>query len=151
MIRILFICHGNICRSTAAHMILQKMVLEAGCGDEFLIDSAATSTEEIGNPVYPPMKKALQSMNIQILSHRARQVRRSEYGDWDYIIGMDHANMRNLNRIFGGDPDHKLSMLMSWAGEDGQEVDDPWYTGLHLEVARQIERGCRELLAQFKC
>ena len=71
--------------------------------------------------------------------------------DLGEIIGMDHANMRNLNRIFGGDPDHKLSMLMSWAGEDGQEVDDPWYTGLHLEVARQIERGCRELLAQLKC
>ena len=149
MIRILFICHGNICRSTAAHMILQNMVNEAGLTDLFFIDSAATSTEEIGNPVYPPMKRALQSMNIPILSHRARQVRRSEYNDWDYIIGMDHANMQNLNRIFGGDPEHKLSMLMAWAGQDGQEVDDPWYTGLHQEVARQIELGCREMLAQL--
>ena len=146
MIRILFICHGNICRSAAAHMILQKMVLDAGLSDMFYIDSAATSTEEIGSTVYPPMKRVLQSMNIPILGHRARQVKSREYVDWDYIIGMDNANMRNLNRIFGGDSDHRLSMLMSWTGEDGREVEDPWYTGRHDAVAKQIERGCRAIL-----
>ena len=133
-----------------AEFVMKDMVQKAGLADRFYIASAATSNEEIwgsrGNPVYPPMKRVLQSMNIPILDHRARQVKSREYADWDYIIGMDNANMRNLNRIFGGDPDHRLSMIMSWTGEDGREVEDPWYTGRHDAVARQIERGCRAIL-----
>ena len=149
MIRILFICHGNICRSTAAQMIFQDMVDRAGLSDRFLIDSAGTSAEETGNPVYPPMKRALTAMHVPILCHRARQVQRSEYDSWDYIIGMDRENMWNLDRIFRGDPERKVSMLMAWTGQDGAEVDDPWYTGCHAEAARQIEEGCSALLEQI--
>ena len=129
-----------------AEYVMKSLVEEAGFSDDRYIESAATSTEEIGSTVYPPMKRVLQSMNIPILGHRARQVKSREYADWDYIIGMDNANMRNLNRIFDGDPDHRLSMLMSWTGEDGREVEDPWYTGRHDAVAKQIERGCRAIL-----
>ena len=149
MIKVLFVCHGNICRSTAAQMILQQIVEEAGLQDRFVIDSAATSREEIGNSVYPPMKRALEGMGVPILRHQARQVKASEYGDWDYIVGMDDENMWNLNRIFRGDPEGKCSMLMSWCGEEGREVDDPWYTGRHAETAGQIARGCRAMFDQL--
>ena len=149
MIKILFVCHGNICRSASAQMVMRQILREQGLDGGIMADSAATSREEIRNDVYPPMKRALEAIGVPILHHRARQAKAAEYDDWDYIIGMDDENMWNLNRIFGGDPEKKCSMLMSWAGEDGREVDDPWYTGRHAEAARQIERGCRAMLEQL--
>ena len=146
MIRILFICHGNICRSAAAEMVLQKIVKEQGMENLFRIESAATSREEIGNDIYPPMKSALQRRSYPCLAHAARQTVRNDYSRWDYLIGMDHENIRNMRRIYDGDPDGKISMLMDWAGEPGREIDDPWYTRDFSGTLTQIEKGCEGLL-----
>ena len=145
MIRILFICHGNICRSAAAEMVLRKMARDHGMEADFQISSAATSREEIGNDIYPPMKKALHAEGIPCHPHAARQVTREEYAQWDYIIGMDDENMWNLRRLYGNDPEGKLSLLMDWAGQPGQEIDDPWYTRDFRGALRQIEKGCQGL------
>ena len=145
MTKILFICHGNICRSPAAEMVLKQMAREAGRHD-LLISSAAATREEIGNDVYPPMKKALAAAGYECEPHAARQTIRTDYGQWDYIIGMDEENMRDMKRIYGGDPDGKLSLLLSWAGMPGQEIDDPWYTRDFTGVLRQIEDGCEGLM-----
>ena len=144
-IKVLFICHGNICRSAAAEMVLKQMAREAGRRD-LRIASAAATREEIGNDVYPPMKKALQAAGYACEPHAARQTTRSDYEQWDYIIGMDDENMWDMKRIYDGDPDGKLSMLLSWAGQPGREIDDPWYTRDFSGVLRQIEEGCRGLL-----
>ena len=144
-IKILFIYHGNICRSAAAEMVMKQIAREAGRKD-LLVASAAATREEIGNDVYPPMKKALLAAGYACEPHAARQTTRAEYGQWDYIIGMDDENMWDMKRIYGGDPDGKLSLLLSWAGQPGQEIDDPWYTRDFTGVLRQIEEGCRGLL-----
>ena len=145
MIRILFICHGNICRSTAAEMVLKQMAWEAGRRD-LQISSAAATREEIGNDIYPPMKKALAAAGYVCEPHTVRQTTRADYGQWDYIIGMDDENMWDMKRIYGGDPDGKLSLLLSWAGLPGRKIDDPWYTRDFSGVLRQIEEGCRGIL-----
>ena len=145
MTKILFICHGNICRSAAAEMVLKQMAREAGRRD-LRIASAAATREETGNDVYPPMKKALQAAGYTCEPQAARQTTRSDYEQWDYIIGMDDENMWDMKRIYDGDPDGKLSMLLSWAGQPGREIDDPWYTRDFSGVLRQIEEGCRGLL-----
>ena len=144
--RILFICHGNICRSAAAEMVMRKLAEDSGRGRDFLIDSAATSREEIGNDVYPPMKKALAAAGYVCYPHAARQTTRADYGKYDYIIGMDDENLWYMRSIYGGDPDGKISMLMDWAGEPGKEIDDPWYTRDFAGALRRIEDGCRGLL-----
>ena len=149
MIRVLFVCHGNICRSAAAEMVMRKLVRDRKMEDRFEIASAATSREEIGNDVYPPMKRALQAAGIPSLPHAARQVGRDEYGRWDHIIGMDDENMWNLARLFGDDPEKKLSMMMDWAGQPGREIDDPWYTRDFQGSLRQIIMGCEGLLASL--
>ena len=145
MIKILFICHGNICRSAAAEMVLKQMAREAGRKD-LQIASAAATREEIGNDIYPPMKKALVNAGYTCARHAARQTTRADYLQWDYIIGMDDENMWDMKHIYGGDPDRKLSMLLDWAGTPGREIDDPWYTRDFTGVLRQIEDGCRGLL-----
>ena len=145
MIRILFICHGNICRSVAAEMVLKQMARERR-RDDLTIASAATTREEIGNDIYPPMKKALLAAGYLCEPHAARQTTRGDYGQWDYIIGMDDENMWDMKRIYGGDPDGKLSMLLDWAGTPGREIDDPWYTRDFAGVLKQIEEGCRGLI-----
>ena len=147
--RILFICHGNICRSAAAEMVLKQMAREAGRKD-LQIASAAATREEIGNDVYPPMKKALLAAGYTCEHHAARQTTRADYGEWDYIIGMDDENMWDMRHIYGGDPDRKLSMLLDWAGTPGREIDDPWYTRDFTGVLRQIEDGCRGLLTALR-
>ena len=149
MIRILFICHGNICRSAAAEMVLTELARKRGMAEQFQIASAATSREEIGNDVYPPMKKALSAAGIPCLPHAARQVTRSEYSQWDYIIGMDDENMWNLRRLFENDPERKLSMLLDWAGMPGREIDDPWYTRDFTGVLKQIQQGCEGLMKEI--
>ena len=146
MIKILFICHGNICRSAAAEMVLRKMAKELGKEDLFRIESAATSREEIGNDIYPPMKAALQRRGYPCHAHAARQTVRSDYGRWDYLIGMDDENIRNMRRIYGADPEGKISMMMDWAGKPGEEIDDPWYTRDFAGSLAQIEEGCSGLM-----
>ena len=149
MTKILFICHGNICRSAAAEVVLKQMAREAGRRD-LQIASAAATREEIGNDIYPPMKKALAGAGYDCPRHAARQTVRADYGQWDYIIGMDDENMWDMKSIYGGDPDGKLSMLMDWAGQPGREIDDPWYTRDFTGALRQIEEGCRGLLERTK-
>ncbi|MBQ9211198.1 MAG: low molecular weight phosphotyrosine protein phosphatase [Clostridia bacterium] len=150
MIRILFVCHGNICRSAAAEMIMRQKLEERPEGERFRIASAAATREEIGNDIYPPMKKALQAAGYVCHPHAARQTTRADYNAWDYIIGMDSENMMDMRRIYGGDPEGKLSLMMDWAGEAGQEIDDPWYTRDFRGTIHQIEEGCEGLLAWLR-
>ena len=142
MIKVLYVCHGNICRSAAAEMVMRKMVEDRGIENRFQIESAATSRAEIGNDVYPPMKKALGAAGYPCRPHAARQVTRGEYDRWDYIIGMDDENMWNLRRLFPEDHGEKISLLMKWAGKPEEEIDDPWYTRDFSGALRQIEAGC---------
>ena len=148
MIKILFVCHGNICRSAAAEVVLKQMAAEAGRTD-LAIASAAATREEIGNDIYPPMKKALVHAGYECARHAARQTVRADYAQWDYIIGMDDENMWDMKHIYGGDPDGKLSMLMDWAGKPGREIDDPWYTRDFAGALKQIEEGCAGLLRKI--
>ena len=144
MIKILFICHGNICRSVAAEMVMKQIIREKGLRG-WQIASAATTREEIGNDIYPPMKRALLAAGYACEPHAARQTTRADYGQWDRIIGMDDENMWDMKRIYGGDPEGKLSLLTDWAGTPGREIDDPWYTRDFSGALKQIEAGCRGL------
>lgn len=148
MIGILFVCHGNICRSPMAELILKDMVQKRGIADRFMIDSAATSDEEIlmgcGNPVYPPARAELKRHGIDCGNKRARQIRREEKDTWDLILYMDRENGHALRRLFGGLPEH-VKPLMSFTGSD-REVADPWYTGRFDETWRDLEEGCGALL-----
>lgn len=145
MIKVLFICHGNICRSAAAEMVMKQMAWEQGRKD-LQIASAAATREEIGNDIYPPMKKALIAAGYQCERHAARQTTRADYSQWDYIVGMDDENMWDMRHIYGGDPEGKLSMLLDWAGKPGREIDDPWYTRDFSGVLKQIEEGVRGMM-----
>ena len=145
MIRILFVCHGNICRSPMAAYVMKDLVRKAGLADRFEIASAATSYEEIGNPVYPPARRELQRHGIGCAGHAARHLERTDYDRYDWLVGMEAVNLRNMRRICGGDPDAKMALLLSFAGSDA-EIDDPWYTGRFEEVYCQIETGCRAML-----
>lgn len=146
MIKILFICHGNICRSPMAAYVMRNMAQQAGVGDNFVIDSAATSREELGNPVYPPAKRKLAEHGISCEGHAARQMQSSDYEQYDLLIGMDQANIRNMQRICKGDPDEKMHLLMDYAERSGREVADPWYTRDFETTWRDVEEGCRGLL-----
>lgn len=145
MTKILFICHGNICRIPMAEFVMKDLVEKAGLGAQFTIASAATSTEEIGNPVYPPARQMLAQHGISCAGKTARQVRRGEYADWDLFIGMDFANLRNMERIFGGDPERKIHALLDYTARPG-EVADPWYTGDFEATWRDVLAGCTGLL-----
>jgi len=145
MTRILFVCLGNICRSPMAEYVMKKLVKDAGREGEFEIASAATSAEELGNPVYPPARRELAKHGISCQGHAARQMNRADYDYYDYLVGMEPRNIRNMTRIAGGDPDGKIHLLMSFAGSD-EAIDDPWYTGRFEEVYEQISRGCKGLL-----
>ncbi len=149
-IKILFVCHGNICRSVSAQYILRKLVEREGIAEHFLIDSAATSTEEIGNVIYPPMRTALERKNIPIGNHRARQLKRSDYENFDLIIGMDEENLYYMKKMLEQDPEHKLHYLMEYTDRPDEIIDDPWYTRRFDACAGQIEEGCRGLLSYFR-
>ncbi len=141
MIRVLFVCHGNICRSPMAEFICKNKVRERGLEKYIYIESAATSYEEIGNPVYPPARKKLTEKGITDFTHkRARHMEKSDYKAFDYIIGMDNMNIRNMMRILGNDPDDKVYMMMEFTGR-AEEVDDPWYTGDFEGVYRQLDEA----------
>lgn len=148
MQRVLFICHGNICRSTMAESVFTELVRRAGRAGEFVIDSAATSTEEIGNPPHHGTIAKLREVGIPVVAHRARQVRRAEYGDWDHIVYMDDENACGLHRIFGKDPDGKISRLLDWTDRPG-DVADPWYTGNFDATYRDVLAGCTAMLEQL--
>lgn len=145
MIKVLFVCHGNICRSPMAEFVFKDMVKQRGKEKEFLIESAATSTEEIGNRVYPPARRKLAEHGISCEGKTARQMRASDYRRFDLLIGMDRANLRNMQRICGGDPDGKIHLLLDYTDRPG-DVADPWYTGDFDATWRDVEEGCRGLL-----
>ena len=149
MINILFVCHGNICRSPMAEFILKDLVQKAGLSDRFRIESAATSTEEIGNPVYPPARRKLAEHGIDCAGHRARQLRREDYDRWDLLLGMDDANIRNMQRICGGDPEGKILRLMDLTHRPGP-VADPWYTGDFERTWQDVSLGCEALLERLR-
>ncbi|MFR8052577.1 MAG: low molecular weight protein-tyrosine-phosphatase [Negativibacillus massiliensis] len=149
MIKVLFICHGNICRSPMGEFILKKMVKEKGLADKFEIASAATSTEEIGNPVYPPAKRKLKEHGIDCSGKYAVQLKRSDYDRYDYFLCMDNRNIQNTLRIFGSDPEGKVSLLLSYCGER-REVADPWYTDDFDTAYDDIWRGCRAFLEKLE-
>lgn len=149
MIKILFICHGNICRSTMAQFVFQDMVNKRGLQDKFYIDSAATSREEIGNgPHYGTVSK-LRQVGVPILKHHAVQMTGQDYEDYDFLIGMEHFNLRNMKRITGGDPDGKMYLLLDFS-EHPRDIADPWYTGNFDETYRDVVEGCEALLSYLQ-
>ena len=150
MVKILFVCHGNICRSPMAAFVLKDMVHQRRLDDRFEIASAATSREEIGNPVYPPARRMLARHGIGCDGHHARQMTIADYERYDRIIGMDRANIRNICRITGGDPQCKISLLLDHTSRAGQEVADPWYTGDFDETWRDVAEGCAALLEELE-
>lgn len=145
MQHILFICHGNICRSTMAESVMTELVRRAGREADFAIDSAATSYEEIGNPPHWGTETKLREVGIPLVPHRARIITRSEYDRWDHMVYMDAENHRGLMRILGGDPEGKVSRLLDWTDRPG-DVADPWYTGNFDVTYRDVLAGCTALL-----
>ena len=148
MTNILFVCHGNICRSPMAEFVMKDLVKKAGMEDVFSIASAATSTEEIGNPVYPPARRKLSEHGISCAGKTARQLRKADYEHYDYLVGMDSANFRNMQRICGGDPEGKISLLLDYTDHPGN-VADPWYTGDFEATWQDVLAGCWGLLAKI--
>ena len=150
MIRILFVCHGNICRSPMAEFILKALVKARGLEEEYGIASAAVSTEEIGNPIYPPAKRCLSQHGVAFDSgKRARQVVRADYDRYDRIICMDASNLRLIRRIIPDDPEGKIHLMMSYTGT-GRDVADPWYTGDFEETFQDLLEGCEAMLRFFR-
>lgn len=147
-IKVLFVCHGNICRSPMAEFCLKDMIDRSNVPAEVCVSSAATSSEELGNPVYPPARQKLREHGIDPSGKRARQISRSDYGKYDIIVGMDRANVRNMLRIFGGDPDGKIRLLMDYTDTPG-DVADPWYTGDFEAAWSDIEKGCKAMLGRI--
>ena len=152
MLKIMFVCHGNICRSPMAEFIMKDLVKKQGKEKDFLILSSATSTEEIwngvGNPVYPPAKAELAKHGISCEGKRAVQLKKDDYGKYDLFIGMDSANIRNMHRILGDDPEGKIRKLMDYTDRGG-DVADPWYTRSFDVTYRDVLEGCEELLKEI--
>ena len=145
MIKILFVCHGNICRSPMAEFVMKDLVRRAGLENDFLIESAATTTDELGNPVYPPVRQKLLEHGISCAGKRARQMQRGDYARFDLLIGMDGANLRGMRRIAEGDPENKIRLLLDYTDRPG-DVADPWYTRDFDAAWRDVNEGCEKLL-----
>ena len=147
MIKILFVCHGNICRSPMAEFVMKDLVKKAGLSGRFYIESAATSSEEVwggrGNPVYPPARSKLLEHGIDPGRKRARRTTRADYDQYDLLIGMDRANIYNMRRIYGGDPEGKVKLLLDYAGRTGQEVADPWHMMILMQPGTMYWRVAR--------
>ncbi len=146
MIKILFVCHGNICRSPMAQFVFQDMVNKRGLADQFTIDSKATSTEELGNSPHRGTVRKMNELGIPMIPHRASQLNRRDYDNYDYFIGMDSWNIRNMNRILAGDPEGKVFKFLTF-GSDGRDIADPWYTGNFDETYSDVLEGCEGFLA----
>ena len=149
MIKVLFICHGNICRSPMAEFVMKDLVNKAGLADQVYIASAATSTEEIGNPVHYGTREKLRKLGISCAGKTAVQLKKSDYAKYDYLIGMDSWNIRNMSRMLGGDPDGKIHKMLEFAGRSG-DVADPWYTGDFEATYRDALAGCQGLLKEIQ-
>ena len=147
MKRLLFVCHGNICRRPMAEFVMKDLVKKAGAEARFEIASAATSTEEIGNLVYPPARRELAKHGIGCAGKTARRIQPEDYDHYDLLIGMDRANLSNMRRMWSGDPEGKVHALLDFAGRPGQDVADPWYTGDFEATWRDVLSGCEGLLS----
>ena len=145
MIKVLFVCHGNICRSPMAEFVMRDMVEKAGLDGEIFVASAATTDEEIGNPVYPPARRKLAEHGLGCAGKTARRLRRADYDEYDLLIGMDRENLYDMRRAFHGDPAGKVHLLLDYTGRPG-DVADPWYTRDFEATWRDVEEGCRGLL-----
>lgn len=145
MTRILFVCLGNICRSPMAEFVMKDLVRQEGLAWKYEIASAATSSEELGNPVYPPARRKLAEHGLSCAGKTARRLTKADYGEYDLLIGMDRMNLKNMQRLYGGDPEGKIHLLMDYTDRPG-EVADPWYTGDFEETWQDVCEGCRGLL-----
>lgn len=145
MKKVLFVCHGNICRSPMAEAVFRHMLEERGLGERFAVDSAAVSAEEIGNPVYPEANRTLVAHGLPASNHHAWQLTRADYDRYDFFIGMDQENIYRMRQIFGGDSQRKVGLLLAYT-EHPREVEDPWYTGCFDRVFDLITQGCQALL-----
>ena len=149
MIKVLMICHGNICRSPMGEYILRDMVNRRGLGHLFHIASAATSREEIGNPIYPPAKRKLAEHGIRSDGHRARQLTKKDYEEYDYLFGMEQYNIRNMMRILGSDPENKVIRFLDLSKRP-RDIADPWYTGDFETTYRDVVEGCEAFLEKLE-
>ncbi len=147
MISILFVCHGNICRSPMAEFVMKDLVMRKGLQDSYRIESCATSSEELGKDMYPPAKAELDRRGVPYTRRAARRMTPSDYSRYDLIVAMDSQNLRNMRPFVGNDPDGKVSLLLSHAGED-RGVADPWYTGDFSTTYRDVLRGCEGILRE---
>lgn len=145
MIKILFVCHGNICRSPMAEFVMKDLVAKAGKSDEIQCDSAATSTEELGNPVDSRTRRKLADQGIACGKHYSRQLTRKDYDTYDLIVGMDALNLRNMRRMLGSDPDDKIHLLLDWS-DNPRDISDPWYSGDFDTTFDDVLEGCQTLL-----
>ena len=148
MVKILFVCHGNICRSPMGEFVMKDLVRKAGLEEHFHIESAATSTEEIGNPIYPPAARKLRAEGVAVGNHRAVQLRKADYDKYDLLLCADSANIRNSLRILGGDPEGKLRRLLEYTPRP-RDIADPWYTDNFDETYEDVCEGCEGLLKEL--
>ena len=148
MVKILFVCHGNICRSPMAEFVMKNMVKEKGLADRFEIASAATSTEALGESVYPPARRKLDEHGISCSGKTSRRMTKDDYSYYDFIIAMDRNNLRNMVRFVGNDPLNKVSLLMDYS-DTPKDVADPWYTGDFEQTWKDINAGCEGLLKRL--
>lgn len=149
MTRILFVCLGNICRSPMAEYVMRELLRRQGLEGCIQVDSAATSAEELGNPVHPGARRQLAAHGVPCGNHRARQLTRADYESYDLLIGMDAYNLRNMRTLFGGDPEGKCHLLMDFCGQH-RDVADPWYTGDFESTWRDVSEGCQALLTRLQ-
>lgn len=148
MTRILFVCHGNICRSPMAEFVMKDLVRRAGLERDFLVESAATSREEIGNDIHPGTRRKLAQMNVPFCRRAARQITREDYQKFDYLVAMDDENIYYMNRMWSPDPEHKIVRLLSFAGKS-RDIADPWFTGNFDQTYEDVLEGCRAFLEKL--